>query len=208
MTTKDEALRLALEALEASLSAGTEEEDFAALDLMLDARKTIKSALAEQPAQQPHCDDCGGFDPKCPLARPAQQQAYEEANPLGGPAKVFQAMADAIRAGDSYHAVLRQYGYAEAQQQEPVAWMHPDGRIWTFGRGLDKSTFTVPLYTSPPASKPLTDEQVTAAARVLNDRQAQACGVDKDDQWKFYSDDFKADARAMLEAAHGIKGDA
>ena len=36
-------------------------------------------------------------------------------------------------------------------QQEPVAWIHPDGRIWTFGRGLDKSTFTVPLYTSPPA---------------------------------------------------------
>ena len=38
-------------------------------------------------------------------------------------------------------------------QQEPVAWMHPDGRIWTFGRGLDKSTFTVPLYTSPPAQR-------------------------------------------------------
>ena len=31
--------------------------------------------------------------------------------------------------------------------------MHPDGRIWTFGRGLDKSTFTVPLYTSPPAQQ-------------------------------------------------------
>ena len=45
--TKDEALRLALKALEASLSARTEEEDFAALDLMLDARKTIKSALAD-----------------------------------------------------------------------------------------------------------------------------------------------------------------
>ena len=38
-------------------------------------------------------------------------------------------------------------------QQEPVAWMHPDGRIWTFGRGFDKSTFTVPLYTSPPAQR-------------------------------------------------------
>ncbi|MDV7394530.1 hypothetical protein RZS08_24320, partial [Arthrospira platensis SPKY1] len=45
--------------------------------------------------------------------QPAQQQAYEHDNPLGGPAKVFQAMADAIRAGDSYHAVLRQYGYVE-----------------------------------------------------------------------------------------------
>ena len=47
MSKKTEALEKALDALEASLSAGTEEEDFAALDLMLDARKTIKSALAD-----------------------------------------------------------------------------------------------------------------------------------------------------------------
>ena len=53
--------------------------------------------------------------------------------------------------------------------------------------------------------KPLTDEMVVSAARVLNERQADACGVDRDDQWAIYSDDFKADARAMLEAAHGIK---
>ena len=46
-------------------------------------------------------------------------------------------------------------------QQEPVAWMHPDGRIWTFGRGFDKATFTVPLYTRPQAREPLTDEQIT-----------------------------------------------
>ena len=35
-------------------------------------------------------------------------------------------------------------------EQEPVAWMHPDGRLWTFGKGFDKSTFTIPLYTTPP----------------------------------------------------------
>jgi hypothetical protein len=44
-------------------------------------------------------------------------------------------------------------------EQEPVAWMHPDGRLWTFGKGFDKSTFTIPLYTTPPPRKPLTDEQ-------------------------------------------------
>jgi hypothetical protein len=60
-------------------------------------------------------------------------------------------------------------------------------------------------YTTPPQHKPLTDEMVVAGARVLNERQADACGVDRDDQWAIYSDDFKADARAMLEAAHGIK---
>ena len=57
----------------------------------------------------------------------------------------------------------------------------------------------------PPHCKPLTDEMVVTAARMLNERQADACGVDRDDQWAIYSDDFKADARAMLDAAHGIK---
>ena len=60
------ALKLALEALEDTLSG----------DLTpYQAAKTItaiREALAEQPAQQPHCNDCGGFDPECPLAQPAQ----------------------------------------------------------------------------------------------------------------------------------------
>ena len=51
----------------------------------------------------------------------------------------------------------------------------------------------------------LTDEMVTAAARALNKRQAEACGVDKNDHWQLYGDDIKEDARAALEAAHGIK---
>jgi len=56
---------------------------------------------------------------------------------------------------------------------------------------------------------PMTDEMVTAAARALNKRQAEACGVDKNDHWKFYGDDIKEDAKAALEAAHGItKGNA
>lgn len=44
---------------------------------------------------------------------------------------------------------------ADAEKQEPVAWMHPDGRIWTFGRGFDKSTFTIPLYTHPQPKREL-----------------------------------------------------
>lgn len=47
----------------------------------------------------------------------AAQVKYQKANPLGGQAKVFQAMADAIRAGDSYESVLLQFGYAEARQE-------------------------------------------------------------------------------------------
>jgi hypothetical protein len=47
-------------------------------------------------------------------------------------------------------------------EPEPVAWMHPDGRLWTFGRGLDKSTFTIPLYAAPPQREwqGLTDEEI------------------------------------------------
>ena len=65
--------------------------------------------------------------------------------------------------GDKANEVLHALRLLAEQpaQQEPVAWMHPDGRIWTFGRGLDKSTFTVPLYTSPPQRTwvGLTDKQ-------------------------------------------------
>ena len=52
--------------------------------------------------------------------------------------------------------------------------------------------------------KPLTDEMVVAAARVLSDRQAAACNVDCGDMWKLHGNDFIDDARAALEAAHNI----
>lgn len=70
-------------------------------------------------------------------------------------------------------------------------------------------TFTA-VYESMAAARaelarriPLSDAQIDAAARVLNDRAAVACGIDKDDQWKIYSEDFKGDARAMLRVTHG-----
>jgi hypothetical protein len=58
-----------------------------------------------------------GFDSKREMAADKQEPAqdYAAKNPLGGPAKIFDAMAACIRAGDSFDAVLRQYGFAEAQ---------------------------------------------------------------------------------------------
>lgn len=47
------------------------------------------------------------------MMREALAERYAGHNPLGGPAKVFDAMASAIRAGDEYNAVLRQYGFVE-----------------------------------------------------------------------------------------------
>lgn len=47
----------------------------------------------------------------------------------------------------------------------------------------------------------VTDEAVTVAARVLCNLEAEACGVNADDAWTWYSEDHKARARAVLEAA-------
>ena len=73
-------------------------------------------------------------------------------------------------------------------QQEPVAWMS-DHAV-----GFKKSEFgatpTVPLYTSPPARKPLTDAQIETVWRSV--------------QASDFHDCVKPFARA-IEAAHGIK---
>lgn len=40
-----------------------------------------------------------------------------------------------------------------------------------------------------------------AAARALAERSAAQCGVDAEDNWKIYGEDFIADAEAALNAA-------
>jgi len=83
-----------------------------------------------------------------------------------------------------------------------------DGRIQPFDvwlaawKGGRKSVGTSPQ----PVREPLSDEMVTAGARVLNQRLADECNINKDDQWAIYADDFKEEARAVLLAAHGITG--
>jgi len=52
------------------------------------------------------------------------------------------------------------------------------------------------LQTTKPTQK-----QILAAARVLANRSADACNVDRDDNWKQYWSDFVADADAALTAA-------
>lgn len=46
-----------------------------------------------------------------------------------------------------------------------------------------------------------TQEQISAAARVLSDRSADACNIDRDDNWNMHADEFIEDATAALEAA-------
>ena len=88
-------------------------------------------------------------------------------------------------------------------QQEPVAW------IWKYANGEEEVVFVpprhvdathidapstiTPLYTSPPARKPLTDEEIEKVWRSVQANDFHDC--------------VKPFARA-IEAAHGIKGDA
>jgi hypothetical protein len=71
--------------------------------------------------------------------------------------KAITAIKEALRE----HAMREVQRLGQEIEQEPVAWMHPDGRLWTFGKGFDKSTFTIPLYTTPPQRTwvGLTDEE-------------------------------------------------
>lgn len=51
-----------------------------------------------------------------------------------------------------------------------------------------------------PATKIPGDSELFAVARTLADRSADACNVDREDNWKQYGDDFRADAAAVFEA--------
>ena len=80
-----------------------------------------------------------------------------------------------------------------AQQQEPVAWATRMGEYahihWGAKRPEYPMVYEVPLYTSPPASKPLTDEQIM---EMYNEPRSDAEMIEF--------------ARS-IEAAHGITGD-
>lgn len=76
--SKDDALKLALYVLDEVRSETfrllRNGQKLYAEEKVWNAIFVIKQALAEQPAQQSHCDDCGGFDPECPLAQPTQKE--------------------------------------------------------------------------------------------------------------------------------------
>ena len=81
-------------------------------------------------------------------------------------------------------------------EQEPMAWMDKDGDVLSASVVSGKGLRNIPLYTTPPQSKPLTDEQIFE----INNGLAT---------WMFpvetrVTDRELAFARA-IEAAHGIK---
>ena len=96
-----------------------------------------------------------------------------------------------IEATDALRAALAE------PEQEPVAYYHPHkGFYWAKPTRISAPTAVdvkpLPLYTTPPQRKPLTDEEIEVLAKKHN-------GI-------YYDCDITF-ARA-IEAAHGIKGGA
>ena len=134
----------------------------------------VMGTLPEQPAQQSHCNDCGGFDPECPLVQPAQQQEPNENAALLAANRDLQVHFDVLMAdykklselctnqGIRLMEVEDDFAGHEhpVQQQEPFCYH--DGRN-IVGKEFAGDSDVFPLYTSPPASKPwvgLTDEDL------------------------------------------------
>ena len=145
---------------------------------------------------------------------------YRQANPLGGPAKVFDAMAAAVRAGDSFDSVLSMYGFSLSQpEQQPVTddrksnggtfdtrrflaarlicWHRlttheSDELVSLFDASACGLRATCGLSDAPPKPQPLTDEQMKDC---LDAADQMYCERDGDKEL------FKGRA---VEAAHNI----
>ena len=115
-----------------------------------------------------------------------------------------------------YDAIAANYTAVPLPAREPltddefISLMDSDGigpvdpgMALTIKELVERAYGIAPPVVAQSATTP-TPAQIGAAARVLNARYAIACGVDVDDCWHINGDDFKDDARAALEAAHGI----
>lgn len=88
----------------------------------------------------------------------------------------------------------RPKGWDKEQELEPVAWLSKGGKgIWF--HEPDASLNAIPLYTTPPQRKPLTDEQIQKCYETTGHYQT----LRPQDKFAVF-----ALARA-IEAAHGIK---
>lgn len=90
---------------------------------------------------------------------------------------------------------------------ERLAVPKPDTKGWTTWRSSTAYTaakeLRAALDANPVNAQPageVPEVVVVAAAKALCKHHADICGVNSDDQWNVYSDDFIADAKIVLEA--------
>ena len=142
--TKDEALRMALEALEAwETGCGTTEY----LSLVEKAVTDIKEVLA-QPEQEPvQCWKCGDMDAefqaKCDV--PACGMKETKQKPVANYCKECLTY-------NGHQEGCSQYTTPPQPEQEPVAWMEGESVYWHTNPSLNDwiRANGTPLYTAPP----------------------------------------------------------
>lgn len=159
--TKDEALKLALEALERLWNDGFEGYPAASHESAITA---IKEALAEQPAQQPDIDWKDQYEKQKRRAEMWIAKYEEDIGPLekAGPVTAQQPenQLDDINVVD-----------IQAQQQVPYGWKvlgvsrlfmgeFAEYEAKAEAKRIGGTSVAFPLYTSPRPSKPLTDEEI------------------------------------------------
>ena len=174
--TKDEALKMALEALESDPLEMVADVDGHMVFLKDKAITAVKEALAQE--QEP--------------------VAWEQFYPDIGKPQIAEALAKEKALQDLHDENERLGLYKDAYaEQEPMAWIStgPARMIhWT----SDKPAYGddwVPLYTTPPQRKPLTDEQIIASNYL--DGEENGPTID--------APDFELICFArQIEAAHGI----
>ena len=133
------------------------------LKVLADDHNQAITALRERLA---HCDRCNkklGGEGDIHTCTPKNNQCgetCERAKMCATCAGVLTEFDEAVAAVDAtlHHAVdhwqdraLKAEALLAQPEQEPVAWMDPHGgvllRLFT---GLEKNTYTIPLYTTPP----------------------------------------------------------
>ena len=176
--TKDEALKLALEALEEVKSwksptrwDGCFDKEIAAIKEALNGCQCSECQVAI------HASDCAVHNEPAYPKGECNCGAQPEHEPAGHGGRPM---------------TLRECMEAEEPEQEPVAWMRQDGQRVTTASDRHnypnyETRYSIPLYTTPLQRKPLTDEQI-------------------EEIWE-RTGDYDSFARA-IEAAHGIKGEA
>ena len=124
-----------------------------------------------------------------------------------------KAMDDDVKQVNDAITALRT-AIEQMEKQEPVAWKYKvdpafDGQKWhdrydlteSKSLALWKDKDAQPLYTSPPASKPLTDEEIWDEVKAADLDWQTGWSLDEDAANRYIT--F---ARA-IEAAHGITGE-
>jgi hypothetical protein len=86
-------------------------------------------------------------------------------------------------------------------EQEDWTW----GDLLAAAEAITEAEYSEMAQAEAVPSDVVRDAMVVAGARVLNQRAAEACGVNADDHWAIYAEDFKDDVRAVLAAAQGEK---